>query len=416
MKIDPFLPFLQESPTAFHAAQSLAKRLSEKGFASFSDKEPWKIEKEKGFIVKEGSALTAFILPKKRAKKALIFASHIDSPMLKLKPKIDDTGFFLDIYGSPLLYTFLGIDLVLCGQVVVEQEGKIEAQLVELDQFPLVCPPLAIHLDREIHNKGFHINKQEHLRPKISLKKSMLIDHLKSLFPKGKILSYDLFLVPAQGPSYVGLDRSMIASKRLDNLSSAYASLIAMQEAVPLEDTMLLSVFYDHEEIGSNTNLGAGSFFFYETLRRLTSHYQFSEEEFYLFKNRSYALSLDVVLGFQEGHEEKYDTKFSPHIGKGVTIKYHANQKYISSPWLEAWIRSCAEKDNLPLQSFCGRNDIPTGSTIGPTFSALMNMATLDLGIPLLGMHAARELIAASDMVQLVALLQSCIKHIEMSL
>lgn len=409
--MDNFLSFLNQSPTAFHAVQSIAKVLSEKGFHPFSDKEKWNLDHERGFITKDNSALTAFILPKKKPKRALVFASHTDSPMLKLKPKIDEPGFFLDIYGSPLLYTFLGIDLLLCGQVILEKDGKIEAQLVELDNSPLVCPPLAIHLDREIHNKGFHLNKQEHLRPKLGLKKTTLNDQLKSLFPKSKILSYDLFLAPYQKASFVGLDHSLIASKRLDNLSSAFASLEAFTQASPLEDTLLLSVFYDHEEIGSNTHLGAGSFFFYETFKRLTSLYSFTEEEFFLCKNRSMALSLDVVLGFQEGHEEKYDPKFSPHLGKGVTIKYHANQKYISSPFVDAWVRSCAEKDHIPLQSFCGRNDIPTGSTIGPTFSALMNMQTLDAGIPLLGMHAARELIAVSDMKYLISLLQSTISH-----
>jgi aspartyl aminopeptidase len=401
-----FLPFLDQSPTAFHCTQTLRDLYQKEGFTPVSDQSLIDWNDEKYCLSKGMTSLCAMIKPKKRPKRFVVFASHTDSPMLKLKPSLSDPELYLDIYGSPLLYTFLGIDLLLSGAVVFDDPKKgLMSKLITLDEYPLFCPPLAIHLDREINTKGFHLNRQTHLRPLFSLSKQTIEQALQKHLSE-KCLSYDLFLTPMQKANLIGLDHSMIASHRLDNLSSAFASFEAMRRLPSLDETLVISLFFDHEEIGSVTEQGAGSAFFYETLKRIAAHYQFSEEEFILFKNRSFAFSLDVCLGHQLGHEEKFDPHFTPKLGQGPVIKHHANQKYMTSLHLHALTEKVAKKNDIPLQKFSGRNDIPTGSTIGPMFSAVMNIPTLDIGVPLLGMHAARELIAAKDLTMLTKLLQ----------
>lgn len=413
--LDSFIHFLNHTPCAYHAIKNLSHYLMEDDFYPLSEKENWSFDHSKGFVIKDKSALCAFILPKKAPKKSIVLASHVDSPMFKLKPNIADPNQLgLELYGAPLLYTYLGIDLAISGRIFLENEkGEIEEESIYLDEYPIICPPLPIHLDREIYTKGLHLNRQQHLVPFLSVDKSTVASLIEKRFPKRKILSYDLFLSPAQKASYTGLDLSLIASHGLDNLSSAFASMQTITQQKPLEETLIAALFFDHEEVGSNTNQGAGSFFFYETLKRIALHYKLTDEEFFMLKSRSLCLSLDVVLGFQKGHEEKFDPSFSAHLGKGPAIKYHAGQKYITPPQMDAFIRQVAKQESIGLQSFCGRNDIPTGSTIGPIFSAMMNIPTLDLGIPILGMHSAREVMASSDMHALVTLLQSALQKSE---
>ena len=236
-----FCTFVQKAPTSWHVSTLLKEELLKNGFTPLSEKDRWNAQTKGRYFVQRGGTLSACIVPKKRVKGAIILASHTDSPALKLKPNPvffqDGFPFFrVETYGSPILSTFLSRDLSLAGRLLVEDKAKkIQEKLIFLKDLPLIIPPLAIHLDREVNTKPKPIDKQEHLCPLIGLPEKGLLDEQKyfkrllKLPPSKKaLLGFDLYLVPIDPPRHIGSGGNMLASYRLDNLISVYSSLEAL--------------------------------------------------------------------------------------------------------------------------------------------------------------------------------------------
>ena len=194
---------------------------------------------------------------------------------IKPRPEITSHGngqLGTEIYGGPLLHTWLDRDLAVGGRIVVlNQNGECESKIVLLDDYPVVIPGLAIHLQRDVNEKGMIVHKQDHLKAIYSLqnKEKHLDGWLKKHHSFHQLLSFDLFLVPLEKSSFLGFNNELIASYRIDNLTSAYASLDALINAKGTERTIQMAIFWDHEEIGSKTYAGADSFFVNQLLERI---------------------------------------------------------------------------------------------------------------------------------------------------
>lgn len=169
--------FLDRSPTSWHAVQEASRRFASAKAIHLQEDEKWKLEKNKRYFVSRGGSICAFSLPKKAPEKMTIIAAHTDSPALKLKPnpEIVAEPYHLletEIYGGPLLSSWFNRDLAIAGRVVFEdKKGKCQEKLIFVEESPLFIPQLAIHLDREVNDKGFMIDKQDHLRPIFTLAK-----------------------------------------------------------------------------------------------------------------------------------------------------------------------------------------------------------------------------------------------------
>jgi len=406
--VDDFFDFLQYSPSPWHATEQIAQRLVQHEFTPLNEEERWVVKLGGKYFIERGGSLIAITLPKKTPTRAIIHASHTDSPCLKIKPHAEFRShnmnlFRVDTYGGPQLSTWFDRDLSLAGQIYVHDGKKIVPHLIYADDHPMTIPSLAIHL-QEKNEEGKpkqYIDKQDHLCPLISLtekKVDSLEKILKSHVKYQTLLGFDLYLVPTQPPAFMGSSKELIAAYRLDNLSSAHAALMGLLEVEHPQDTVInVCVFWNHEETGSASREGAASPFLEETLKRMSLLLKMSEEDFLRMKNASLCFSIDVAHSFHPNFPKRYDNEDHPLLGSGPIIKHHASMRYASTAHSTAAAIHLCQKHQLPYQESAGHSEVRGGSTVGPITATCMGITTLDLGSPLLGMHSTRELVATKD-------------------
>ena len=416
--LEKFVHFLDRSPTAYHAAREITARLLEADFTPLSESEKWELEPGKGYFVqREDALIAAFRLSKKRPVSATLLASHTDSPGLKIKPVAESSSHGIgqlgtEIYGGPLLHTWLDRDLAVAGRIVVQnKKGASESKIVLLDDYPVVIPGLAIHLQREVNEKGLIVHKQDHLKAVFTLrsKEKHLEDWLRKHHSFSKLLGFDLYLVPTEKASFLGFEDELIASYRLDNLTSAFASLQALVDTSARADAIQMAIFWDNEEIGSKTFAGADSLFANQILERICLQFKMDREDYYRLKSRSLCLSCDVGHAFHPNYPEKYDPQNASLMGKGPAIKF--SSRYATSGATAAPIVRLAHKHKIPLQTFASRSDLSSGGTVGAMMAANLGIPTVDLGLACWAMHSIRETISAQDEVALCKLLTAALEE-----
>ncbi|MCB1074304.1 MAG: M18 family aminopeptidase [Simkania sp.] len=411
--------FLQSSPTPWHAVSQIGLRLAQQDFTPLEEGEKWDLKPGERYFVERGGSLCAFTLPKNTPVRSTILASHTDSPALKLKPHplfVEEGIPFLRVesYGSPIISTWINRDLAIGGRLLVgTPDGEIEEKLIYLDQTPVLIPTLAIHLDREQNDKPKPVSKQDHLCPLLGIEAkgkdpdSLFHDLLKPAVTDN-LLGFDLYLVPCDAPRIIGQNSSLLASYRLDNLVSAHASLLALlaTDKIP-EETIQMAIFWNHEEIGSQTDEGASSPFFLDVMTRISLSFKLGEENFIRLKRHSQFISIDLAHAYHPLHKKKYDSNNAPRMGKGIVIKHNANQRYATQGLTSAHLVQNCQKENIPYQDFACHSDLPCGSTVGALTATRTGIPTVDIGLAQLSMHAARELIAVEDHHTLCRLLKA---------
>ena len=310
----------------------------------------------------------------------------------------------VEVYGGAILNTWLDRPLGIAGRVAVRTQDAFAPKIVEFvsEKNLLTIPNLAIHMNREV-NKGVELNRQTDMLPVFALlpeeeKKAdyfltFLADELS--VEKTDILDFELTVYCKENPEFIGLNDDFISSPRLDNLTSCAALISGLMDARRMEGINLIALF-DHEEIGSHTKQGAGSILLHDMLRRILKELgreQTAEQDLY----RSMLLSVDVAHGIHPNQAGKMDLTNKPVLGRGFCIKEASSQSYATDCEAIAIIQQICEKEKIAYQKFVNRSDMPGGSTLGSIASALLPVKTVDIGIPLLAMHSARELMGSAD-------------------
>ena len=378
-----------------------AQRLGEAGFEEYTlgGRLP-----TAGYL-RRGGALIAFRQAGDGVPRSFhVVGAHTDSPGLRVKPN-PDLGSFgwrqlgVEIYGGVLLNSWLDRDLGVAGQVILDDGSTVA---VNVDRPICRIPQLAIHLDREVNERGLILDRQAHMVPVWGTGTASPGDFAAWIADQAgvgaaELRTWDLCLYDLTPAAVLGSDESLLASGRLDNLASCWAALSGLIAAGPADDTAQVVALFDHEEVGSASTTGAAGPILEHVLERLVLAGGGDRGDLLDALGRSLCISADNAHAIHPNYPGRHDQAHAPLINRGPAIKLNANQRYATDARGAARLQAIFERAGVAWQSFVSSNAMPCGSTIGPITATRLGIDTVDVGIPQLSMHSARELCGADD-------------------
>jgi len=410
------LDFIDASPTPYHAVATAIARLGAHGFTALDEREPWKLEPgARRYVVRGGSSVAALIVGAKPPAEGgfRLVGAHTDSPGLRLKPRpgmasVGQVLLDVEVYGSPILATWLDRDLSLAGRVVHERDGRLATTRVRVDHPVCRLSSLAIHLNRGVNEDGLKLDRHRHLAPALGCLDAAGDPSAVALgvlaeaagCRREDLRGFDVALFDTQPGAVVGLAGEFVSSPRLDNLASCHAAVRALLAAPPSAATAV-AVLFDHEEVGSETAEGAGGGWLRELLGRVTEAVP-APGGLPRALARSMLVSADMAHAVHPNHPDKHDGIHTPRMNEGPVVKTNAGKRYATDAETAAQFRQICRASDVPCQDFVTRGDLACGSTIGPIVSAGLGVRTVDVGNPMLSMHSARELAGTRDVALMI--------------
>lgn len=405
--ITDFADFIQAAPSSYHAAAEVARRLESAGFDRLDERDEWPAGGGRHVVVRDG-AVIAWVVPDAAGPTTpyRILGAHTDSPSFKLKPRPTSTSegvlqAGVEVYGGPLLNSWLDRELELAGRIVTDDGAQ---HLVRTGPM-LRIPQLAIHLDREV-TKGLTLDKQRHLQPVWGVGAEGDILGLLAAsagLAADRVAGHDVLVADTQAPARFGLDDALFASGRMDNLSSVFAGLAALLDAPSDAGHISVLAAFDHEELGSESRSGASGSFLDDLLVRIGASLGGGDIERRRAFAASWIVSSDAGHAVHPNYPDRHDPANRPALGGGPLLKLNANQRYASDAAGSALWAGLCRAAGVATQPFVSNNSMPCGTTIGPLSATRLGIRTVDVGVPLLSMHSARELAHVEDLAALGA-------------
>lgn len=405
--------FIDASPSPFHVVQSGIEILESAGF---SEADPAGADTMVGrrYIRRDGSLVAWHVDANIEPGAPLhLVGAHTDSPNLRLKPRpqADAHGYQrlgVEVYGGVLLNSWLDRDLGLSGRIVVRDSGTQTRELLVLIGDPILrIPQLAIHLDRDVSDKGLILNRQLHLSPIYGLGKGGNILDLvaeSAGVSTSDILSFDLMVHDTAPSGLIGAQQEFLSAARIDNQLSCHAGLTALT-GVSAQTSISMLALFDHEEVGSVSHTGAATAALGRIISQINEATGGDDNDLARTLGEGIFVSADNAHATHPNYPERHEPQHHIAMNAGPVLKHNANQRYTTDAVTAAEFHLAAERAGVHTQVFVNRTDMGCGSTIGPTLAALLGMRALDLGCPQLAMHSVREICGANDPWDLTLLL-----------
>lgn len=419
------LDFIDNSTSPYHTVKTGANELKAKGFTELFLEDIWALGEGDYFVKVYDSALVAFHIGLNLRHSMRIASAHTDFPAIRIKPNplVDAKGYGelnVETYGGLILNTWLDRPLSMAGAVVTRTDDPFrpDVHYVDVARPLLTIPNLAIHMNRQI-NEGVALDKQKHMLPLFMMCNDKINtdsewrEFLSELVkrPAEDILSYELTLYPVEGGTTFGRYDEFISSPRIDNLTSCVACLEGIFEAKAMDaEGLRMVVLFDNEEVGSRTKQGGASTILSQLVERIYMATGHTKAECYADIAAGFMISADVAHGYHPNYPEKNDITNYPILNKGVVLKMASSQSYAGDAWAIATVKALCENDSIPYQIYVNRSNIPGGSTVGSITSAMLAMRTMDVGVPILAMHSARETMGADDQEALDNLMKAFLR------
>jgi len=415
---DGYKAFLDHSKTEREAVKETVAMAEKNGFVPYETGKHYKAG-DRVYKVNREKAIVLTVIGKESADKGmLISAAHIDSPRLDLKQnplyESDDLAYFkTHYYGGIKKYQWTAVPLSLHGVVCLADGSKVEVNIGEDPADPQFCvTDLLIHLSAEqMQRKAMEVIKGETLNILIGSRPlpdddgsdSVKLNILKLLNEKYGIveadfLSAELEAVPAMHARDIGLDRSMIGAYGHDDRVCAYPSLIALFETEMPEKTCIVCLA-DKEEIGSEGNTGLNSVYLTNFIFDIAESQGVNGR---VALSASRCLSADVNAAYDPNFADVYEKRNSSFINGGVVMTKYTGSRGKSgssdaSAEYVAHVRSVFDSENVLWQSGeLGRVDAGGGGTVA-LYIAHYDVDVVDIGVPVLSMHAPYEIVSKLD-------------------
>lgn len=401
------MAWLDASPTPYHVVETAVEKLEAAeytGISLLASELP-----TNGFIRLDG-ALIAWRLGDSGGALRIIGA-HTDSPNLRVRPNPDVTvagwsQLGVEIYGGVLLNSWLDRELGIAGRVIAPDGTP---HLFNSKKPLARVPQLAIHLDREISERGLVLDRQAHINPVWGLGTKSFNEWLTDVCGFTPT-AFDAQLYDIQSASILGEADEFLASGRLDNQLSCWA---AIESLIAAEDSLHshIVVLNDHEEVGSESSRGAGGPILSSVINRIAEQHSLTVGQQFDRAEKSWCLSADNAHAIHPNYLERHEPQHAPRPNLGPALKLNGNQRYATTVRGAAHLHNVAEKADTPLQTFVSRNNMPCGSTIGPITATKLGIEAIDIGIPQLSMHSAREMCGSEDPQHMVNLMKSFLQN-----
>ena len=411
--------FLDAAKTEREAVKETVKRAKKAGFVEYEYGKDYPAGSRIYKINRNKAVILAVIGKEKADKGVLISAAHIDSPRLDLKPnplyEQDDLAYFkTHYYGGIKKYQWTAIPLALHGIVCKKDGTKVEIRIGEDDNDPqLVITDLLPHLGAEqMQKKAADVIKGESLNLLIGSRPlpddegsdSVKLNVMKLLYEKygiveGDFTSAELEAVPAFKARDIGFDRSMIGAYGHDDRVCAYPSLMAITGIKGTPDYTCIVCLTDKEETGSDGNTGLNSVYLTNFVKDIAKMQGCSGRA---ALSASRCLSADVSAAYDPNFSDVFEKRNAALVNGGVSVcKYTgARGKSGTSDACAEYvgrIRSIFERNNVLWQiNELGRVDAGGGGTVA-LYIANYDVDVLDIGVPVLSMHAPFEVVSKLD-------------------
>lgn len=412
--------FLDEGKTERECVKKAVELLKAAGYAEFDTQGSYQ-PGDKVYYVNRNKAIIATTFGEKSVKEGIrMNGAHIDSPRLDLKPspvyEKDDMALFkTHYYGGIRKYQWATIPLAMHGVIVKKNGEMVELNLGEKPGDPVFCiTDLLPHLSAEQNErklkdgiKGEELNivigsipyTDDEVKEPVKLMALKLMNEQFGITEKD-FLRAEVEFVPAHKASDVGFDRSMVGAYGQDDKICAYTALMAeIDTKNPTYTTM--TILTDKEEIGSEGNTGLNSNYVGDYITYLAELEGVNPKE--VFRN-TICLSSDVNAAYDPTFASVYDPLNSSYVNKGCVLTKYTGARGKSgsndaSAELMAKVIGIMEKEGVYWQiGELGAVDVGGGGTIAK-FVASMNIDVVDLGVPILSMHAPFELASKLDVL-----------------
>lgn len=410
--------FLDAAKTEREAVTAAVTMLEAAGYTSFDRTHTYKAG-DKIYLNNRGKALIACTLGRRPiADGVRIGVAHIDSPRLDLKPRpLFEEGeqCFLKThyYGGIKKYQWTAIPLALHGEVVRRDGSSLTVTIGEEEGDPVFCvtdllPHLAAEQMKKPMSEGIEGEKLNILIGSACLRddtgaEKVKIAIAKLLFEKYGIreedfLSAELCAVPAFKARDLGLDRSMIGAYGHDDRVCAYPILMAEIDEKSPEFTSV-TILADKEETGSDGPTGMASFFLKDFVEDL-AQMQGCEVRHVLANSRCF--SADVNAAFDPAYGEAFERRNASYINYGVVVTKYTGARGKSgtndaTAEMMGFARRLLDAEGVRWQiGELGKVDHGGGGTVA-MYVSQHNVDTVDLGVPVLSMHAPFEVVSKLD-------------------
>ncbi len=418
--------FLDSSKTERDAAVTAQKLAEENGFKPFSFSEKLKAGDKRYFINRYKNVFLISVGTEDVAKDGVrIMVAHVDSPRLDLKPNpmYEDSGLCYlktHYYGGIKKYQWTATPLAMHGVAVLKGGKRVEICIGEDENDPIfyitdLLPHLAAEqstkpLGKAIDGESLNaviggipsVEGEDEEEDKEAVKTAVLkLLNKKYGLTEVDLQCSELCFVPAGKARDVGFDGALISAYGHDDKVCAYPEMKAIFDYN--SPHTVVAVFADKEEVGSEGTTGMQSKVISDVIETIAASFKANPIE---VRYNSKCISADVTAAYDPAYASAFEKRNTTFISCGAAVSKYTGARGKSSTndasaEFMGWIRDIFDDNGVFWQTGeLGAVDIGGGGTVAK-YIANLGIDTVDVGVPVLSMHAPYELISKADVYSL---------------